>query len=141
MSGTATVEPASVVSVWRYPVKSMIGEELNVSDVTERGLLGDRAHALVDRSTGKVASTKNPRKWARLFDCRAAFVAPPSATERLPEVRIILPDGTSVTSEQSDVDHILARVFGREATLATTPPDSPGLEEYGRISKAWRTMT
>jgi hypothetical protein len=34
----------SVVSLWRYPVKSMLGEELlSAVEVTERGLLGDRA--------------------------------------------------------------------------------------------------
>ena len=32
----------SVVALWRYPVKSMMGEELNSSEVTDRGLLGDR---------------------------------------------------------------------------------------------------
>ncbi len=37
----------SVVSLWRYPVKSMMGEELNVAEVTKGGLLGDRAYALV----------------------------------------------------------------------------------------------
>ena len=40
--------PGSVASLWRYPVKSMLGEELIATDVTERGLLGDRAYALVD---------------------------------------------------------------------------------------------
>ena len=43
-----------VVALWRYPVKSMMGEELNSSEVTERGLLGDRQFAVVDRATGKV---------------------------------------------------------------------------------------
>ena len=43
-----------------YPVKSMMGEELNGSDVTERGLLGDRAYALVDRADGKVAMPRTP---------------------------------------------------------------------------------
>jgi uncharacterized protein YcbX len=50
----------TVVSIWRYPVKSMLGEELNSSFVTERGLVGDRAYAIVDEVTGKVASAKNP---------------------------------------------------------------------------------
>jgi uncharacterized protein len=50
-----------VVSIWRYPVKSMMGEELNSSYVTERGLIGDRTYALIDQKTGKVASAKNPR--------------------------------------------------------------------------------
>jgi uncharacterized protein YcbX len=52
----------------------MIGEELSDSDVTERGLLGDRAYALIDAETGKVASAKNPRKWGNLFAFSAAFL-------------------------------------------------------------------
>jgi len=36
----------------------MMGEELNAAEVTERGLLGDRAYALVDSSDGKVASVR-----------------------------------------------------------------------------------
>ena len=40
----------SVVALWRYPVKSMMGEELNSSQVTNRGLLGDRQFAIVDPS-------------------------------------------------------------------------------------------
>ena len=54
-SGAAEVEGGSVVALWRYPVKSMMGEELNASEVTDRGLLGDRQFAVVDASTGKVA--------------------------------------------------------------------------------------
>ncbi len=49
----------SIVSLWRYPVKSMMGEELNAAQVTKGGLLGDRAYALIDTSDGKVASAKN----------------------------------------------------------------------------------
>ena len=50
MSNAVQNELGSVVSLWRYPVKSMMGEELNATEVTERGLLGDRAYALVDIS-------------------------------------------------------------------------------------------
>ena len=59
------ITTGTVVSIWRYPVKSMLGEELNASYVTERGLVGDRAYALLDEETGKVASAKNPRKWEK----------------------------------------------------------------------------
>src|SRR5919204_1676101 len=104
----------SVVALWRYPVKSMLGEELNASAVTTRGLLGDRAYALVDRSDGKVASAKNPRKWPQLFDFRAAFVETPRPGATVPPVRITLPDGTLITSEQSDVDQVLSRALKRE---------------------------
>src|SRR2546422_9785728 len=102
MSDAAPIELGSVVSLWRYPVKSMMGEELNATEITQRGLLGDRAYALVDSSDGKVATAKNPRKWPRLFEFRAAFVEPAYATAKVPPVRIALPDGTLVTSAQGD---------------------------------------
>ena len=118
----------SVVALARYPVKSMMGEELNAAEVTERGLLGDRAFAVVDRADGKVASAKNPRKWGRLFDFRAAFVEPPRRGAPLPPVRITLPDGTIAGSEQPDVERLLSRAVGREATLSRTPPETPSVE-------------
>ncbi len=139
----AQEQAGSVVSLWRYPVKSMVGEELNASAVTARGLLGDRAYALVDRSDGKVASAKNPRKWPRLFDFRAAYVDTVQRGARLPAVRITLPDGATLTSEQADVDPTLSRELHREVTLAraergqqeavesTFPnPWAPQAEEY-----------
>jgi len=95
----------------------MMGEELNAAEVTERGLLGDRAYALVDSADGKVASAKNPRKWSKLFDCRAAFIEAPRPGAKLPPIRITLPDGTVVTSEQNDLHQILSRALNREVTL------------------------
>jgi uncharacterized protein YcbX len=119
----------SVVSLWRYPVKSMMGEELNATDVTHRGLLGDRAYALVDSSNEKVASAKNPRKWAKLFDFRAALADPPRTGEKIPPVHVALPDGTIVTSEQTDTNQILSNVLGREVTLETREPGQPEVVE------------
>ncbi len=130
MSNTAQSVLGSVVSLWRYPVKSMMGEELNATYVTERGLLGDRAYALIDPSNGKIASAKNPRKWEKLFDFRAAFGEPQSTGEKIPPLRITLPDSTMVTSEQSDINEILSKVLGREVVLRTPAPKTPSLEEY-----------
>jgi uncharacterized protein YcbX len=130
MSNASLVNTGSVVSLWRYPVKSMMGEELNSAALTERGLLGDRAYALVDSSNRKVVSAKNPRKWGRLFDFRVALAEPPRVGEKIPPARITLPDGTIVTSEQRDLNQILSSVLGREVTLATTAPQDPSLEEY-----------
>jgi uncharacterized protein YcbX len=130
MPSTTSVGLGSVVALWRYPVKSMMGEELNAADLTQRGLLGDRAYALVDRSTGKVVSAKNPRKWSKLFDFRAAFIEAPRSGQKIPPVRITLPNGTIATTEQSDLEQALSDVLGREVTLATTAPETPSLEEY-----------
>jgi len=130
MASTTQVELGSVVSLWRYPVKSMMGEELNGAEVTERGLLGDRAYALLDSSTAKVVSAKNPRKWPNLFDFRAAFVEPPRTGEKIPPVRIALPNGTILTSEQRELNQVLTNALGRAVTLATATPETPSLEEY-----------
>ncbi|OLE18567.1 MAG: MOSC domain-containing protein [Cyanobacteria bacterium 13_1_40CM_2_61_4] len=117
MPSTIEAEIGSVVSLWRYPVKSMMGEELNAGVVTERGLLGDRAYALVDSADGKVASAKNPRKWPSLFDFRASFIEPPGSGASVPGVRITLPDGTLATSQQRDLSDILSKALGRKVTL------------------------
>src|SRR5919198_5838072 len=114
-------------SLWRYPVKSMMGEELNSSYATERGLIGDRTYAVIDKQTGKVASAKNPRKWGKLFDCRSIFVdlpSPPPYHDDVnndddsdnniipPPVRITFPNGTNIFSNQQDeMDSSLSKLF------------------------------
>src|SRR5260221_11987032 len=117
MSGSTQTFCGSVVALWRYPVKSMMGEELTASEVTEGGLLGDRAYALVDSSDGKVASAKNPRKWPSLFDFRAALADIPRTGMTMPPVRITLPDGTVLSSEQPDIHQILSTALKRPVAL------------------------
>jgi uncharacterized protein len=107
-----------VVGLWRYPVKSMMGEELNATEVTGRGVVGDRQFAVVDAATGMVAGAKNPRKWGNFFDYRAAYVEPPKTGSKLPAVRLTLPDGTVMTSEQPDLAQVLSNALGREVTFA-----------------------
>jgi len=120
----------SVVSLWRYPVKSMMGEELNATEITPRGLVGDRAYAIVDSSDGKVATAKNPRKWPNLFDFRATFVELARAPAKLPPVRISLPDGTTVSSDQGDLNQILSKALNREVTLGAARRGVVSAEEY-----------
>ena len=121
----------SIVSLWRYPVKSMLGEELNAAEVAERGLLGDRAYALVDTADGKVASAKNPRKWPQLFDCRAALADVPRAGVKAPPVRITLPDGSIVNSEQPGLNQIFSKLLKREVKLSVLPDvQTATAEEY-----------
>jgi uncharacterized protein len=52
-----------VSGLWRFPVKSMGGERLQTAEVSTLGLLGDRAHALIDAETGKVVSAKT--RWSK----------------------------------------------------------------------------
>jgi uncharacterized protein YcbX len=131
MANVGPIEVGSVVSLWRYPVKSMMGEELNAAEVTQ-GLVGDRAYALVDKSDGKIASAKNPQKWPHLFDFRAALTDAPRTGGKVPPVRMTLPDGTIVNSGQPDVHQILSQALKREVTLSAVLPDrrTATAEEY-----------
>jgi len=130
MSNTVPIEVGSVVSLWRYPVKSMMGEELEATEVTDCGLLGDRAYALVDRTDGKAATAKNPRKWPRLLDFAATFVEPPRSAAEVPPVRITLPDGNSIESNRLDVDQILSKAMNREVTFRAAHRGGVTAEEY-----------
>jgi uncharacterized protein YcbX len=119
-----------VRAIYRYPIKSMRGEELDASEVMQRGLLGDRALALVDAETGKVVSAKNPRRWPNLFEFRSAYVEPPRAGESLPPVRITLPDGKTLRTEQEDIETRLSAAVGRQVRLARSAIEGAAAEGY-----------
>ena len=120
----------SVAELWRFPVKSMGGERLDQTELTEGGVLGDRAYALIDVATGKVASAKSVRLFPDLLGCQATFLEPPQSGRELPPVRIALPDGTSVTSESADIDRSLSAWFKREVTLARAAPEDFTIDQY-----------
>lgn len=64
MSNTSAI---TVATLWRYPVKSMMGEELNGTHITMDGVLGDRSYALVDTASHKVISAKTQKMARFLF--------------------------------------------------------------------------
>ncbi|NDJ79045.1 MAG: MOSC domain-containing protein [Chloroflexi bacterium] len=115
----------TVHTIWRYPVKSMQGEMVDEAIITAHGLRGDRSYALVEVETGHVVSAKHPRKWAQVLQCRAAYLAPPGAAGTLPPIQITLPDGSTVTSHDPDVDRVLSAALGREVRLVGQSPDDP----------------
>jgi len=128
MIATAT-EVGTVGALYRYPVKSMMGEELNAVVVGAKGIVGDRLFALSDPETGKIASAKNPSKWPTLFSFHAAYTAPLESS-RLPAVRITMPDGESVLSDAVDLDRVLSSCLGKPVRFLSGAPASGTLEEY-----------
>ncbi len=130
MAANATIPAGVVGALWRYPVKSMAGEKVASLFVNDRGVWGDRAYALVDRATGKLASAKNPRKWQTLFDCRAHFVRAPEPAAPLPPAVITLPDGGCMMTDDALAGVRLTQVLGREVTIASGGSAEPSLEEY-----------
>lgn len=120
----------TVVGLWRFPVKSMAGEQIAEAELTERGLVGDRCYALVDVQTGKVVSAKSVKLFPDILACQARYVEAPRAGLEAPPVRIVLPNGTSVVSGASETDRVLSAHFGREVTLARTAPESFTIDQY-----------
>jgi uncharacterized protein YcbX len=108
----------------------MLGEELDTADLTEGGVVGDRAYALVDKETGKVASAKHAKLWPNLLKCRAAFDEPPHRGAEVPPARIDLADGTSVLSDAPDVNAVLSRFFGRDVELASAAGNGYTIDQY-----------
>ena len=73
---------ARVIRLWRYPVKSMLGEEYEYLDIDERGAKGDRLFAVrdVDGKFGSGKTTRRFRKIDGLFGFSAA------TTDDLPRI-------------------------------------------------------
>jgi hypothetical protein len=113
-----------VVKLCRYPVKSMLGQDVAVSTVTRTGLAGDRRLAVVSRTTGKIASAKYPRLWRDLLTLSAETLDEDS----LGQVRITLPGGKIVDSTDADADAILSEVLNEPVRLTATPPPGATLD-------------
>lgn len=103
-----------VSELWRYPVKSMQGEQLGAVAVDELGVEGDRQWALIDAATGLALTARRVPELlfggARLVDGG--------------EVAIELPDG-SVTTD----DEALSEWLGRPVRLTRAAPGRHGRYE------------
>jgi MOSC domain-containing protein len=113
----------TVARLRRYPVKSMLGEDVKASMVTRHGLAGDRRLAVVSRTTGKIASAKFPRLWRDLLTLSAC--ADDAATVA---VSITLPGGKIIWSTDADVDQVLSAVLGEPVILTAVPPLGASLD-------------
>lgn len=115
---TTAVAVGKVQRIFRYPVKSMTGEELTSCELNESGVVGDHLWALVEVATGKLANAKNPRKWGHLLGYTSAYVEEPHAGGVVPPITITFPDGTIVRSDQDDVDELISKSVGVEVHLS-----------------------
>jgi len=102
-----------VSALARYPVKSMLGEQLDELHFTERGAVGDRAYALRELATRQIASAK---KFPRLFEFRAAYDSAP-APERAAPVTIELPGARKIHAGDADSSELISAALGRKVRL------------------------
>jgi len=130
----------SVESIWRYPVKSMAGEQVSAAQLTTRGVLGDRVYALVDPVSNRTATV---RTWAAgLMGYRAEFLTEPALGAPPPNVRIIVPNGPTLRAADPDIHERLSAAFGRKLTLMMTAPTGLVVElTPGTIGGAWAGVT
>ena len=124
------VSTLSLASLWRYPVKSMMGEELNSAIITNNGVLGDRSYALLDLETDKVVSAKNPKKWPEIFSFHARYIEAPVLEKEIPPVWITLPDGNIIRSNQPDAEQLLSIALNRTISLRNKAAQHASLEQY-----------
>lgn len=101
-----------ITELWRYPVKSMLGEKCRSLELEMRGVKGDRFYAIRD-ANGKFGSGKNTRRFRRV-DGLATFTA--TLVEDLPA--IVFPDGTTMRGDDQGIDDVLSSALGQAVTLA-----------------------
>lgn len=108
-----------VIALRRYPVKSMLGEEVPQVGAGTSGIDGDRAFGLIDTDTGFVATAKHPRLWRALLGFAAVSDG---------QVFITFPDGTRTAAGAPEIDRRLSAVLGRSVTVASTRPAGASVE-------------
>ncbi len=116
----ATESALHVGSLYRYPVKSMLGESVATLEVSQEGAAGDRRLALIDAETGRVASAKQARLWRKLLTCTASLDGD--------RVRVRLPDGRQLTPGDADFDDALSELVARPVRVADRRPAGASLE-------------
>lgn len=110
-----------VSSVRRFPVKSMLGEEVPSVAVDAKGVEGDRRFALVDDETGKVISVKRPKRWLRIFELRA------ETGEGGVQVRF--PSGQDLPIDDPSLPGRLSEFLGRSVSVSATPAANASFDE------------
>jgi uncharacterized protein YcbX len=100
----------TVAELWRYPIKSMLGEQRPSLPVTERGIVGDRAWALRDPATGRIASAK---KHPRLLEFQATYEIEPTLKKQ-GRIRVEAPDGRVFSPEDEEASSIVSEILGHD---------------------------
>jgi MOSC domain-containing protein len=101
-----------VKDLFRYPVKSMLGERLREVDIGAQGVIGDRAYALREANSRVVTA----KKWANMLEFSARYDRPPTPGALVP-LSITLPDGRIIQAQDPDASAVLSTALGRTVVL------------------------
>jgi uncharacterized protein YcbX len=103
----------TVDELWRYPVKSMRGERRPELLVLHRGALGDRAWALRELRSGRIASAK---RHPRLLEFRATYDVEPTLESHGRAV-VHTPKGDAVAADDPEASVVISRILGHPMRL------------------------
>jgi uncharacterized protein len=109
-----------ITTMWRYPVKSMLGERVAEARLESAGLAFDRGLAVIDVTTGLVATAKHPRLWRDLLQY--------SAVVEDGRVWITSPAGWRRDAVGAGVDEMLSDGLGRTVRISSERPDAATVE-------------
>ena len=122
--------------LFRYPVKSLGGEEVERLDVRRSGPVGDRNWAIIDAESNEIRSAK---RWPELLNLRARYLEEPEPDAfdaAVSPVALEAPDGTNRESGAGDIAVWLSAQLGRAARLA---PRAPAFrKEHYRLARGHR---
>lgn len=110
-----------IAELWRYPVKSMVGERLSSATLGKDGLLGDRYWAVREDDLGQLTVV---RRTPRLLQCRARYAMPPEESGDIPPIVISLPDGSELSSSDPHAQERLSDFLGKAVSLWPLQPKS-----------------
>lgn len=108
----------TIKEIWRHPVKSMAGEKLDACAVESLGIPGDRGWALRDETKREIT---NGKRIPRLMQFAARYIDQP-INGAIPNVRIAFPDGTTIESDDANVNARLSEALGKTVTLWPRQP-------------------
>lgn len=111
-----------VSQLWRFPVKSMGGHQVDEVRVDRRGVHADRLWAVRDLDNDITATA---RKIPVLLGCSARYAeepGPAAGPGNVPAVVITFPDGSEVSSNDPAIHGRLSELIGRPVRLTALPP-------------------
>jgi uncharacterized protein YcbX len=109
-----------IAELWRYPVKSLLGERMSGLSLVGDGVEGDRAWGIRDCGDGRILTARR--------EPRLLFAASRIGTGDVP--RITLPDGRTLTGPGPATDDALSDWLGKAVTLVSAMECDASRAEY-----------
>lgn len=106
--------PITVTDLYRYPIKSMGGHNLQTTYLGELGIPGDRCWTLKDEERGGI---KGGKRFPTLMGMSAKLRNEPDPDTSSPHADITLADGRVAHTDDPNINTLLSEVIGAPVSL------------------------